>query len=151
MVGSLYQVLEQLFSRKSTNTFPVKYTPKSVTEALKGTITPPIAAPVGLRGKLTFEYDKCIGCGMCERVCPAAAIDLYPVIAGEKKSKRIVIYLSRCTFCSECVNICPKDAIGMTDDFMMADFDKYGDSHVVGVEKRRENELKEEDHESSES
>ncbi len=145
MVGSIYQVLEQLFSRKSTNTFPVKYTPKSIGAALKGDITGPVPMPHGFRGKLTFDYEKCIGCGMCEKVCPAAAVELYPVMAGEKKSKRIVIYLSRCTFCSECVTICPKNAIGMEENFMLADYDKYGDSHVVGAEERRQNELQEEE------
>ena len=145
MVGSIYQVLEQFFSRKSTNTFPVKYAPKSVTEALKGAITPPIPTTEGFRGKLTFDYEKCIGCAMCEKVCPAAAIELYPVMAKEKKSKRIVIHLARCTFCSECVHVCPKDAIGMTEEFMMADFDRNGDSMIIGSQERRDNELTEEE------
>jgi formate hydrogenlyase subunit 6/NADH:ubiquinone oxidoreductase subunit I len=81
---------------------------------------------------------------MCEKVCPALAIEMYPVMANERKSKRLVIYLSRCTYCSECAEVCPKEAIVMSQEFMTAAFDKYGDSLVMGIAERRIHEIHEE-------
>jgi len=145
MLGALFQVVEQLFSKKATNIFPTKYAPKSIVDLLEsGNIHGPVPVYEGYRGRLAFDYDKCVGCGLCERVCPANAIEFYPVNVNEKKSKRLVIYLSRCTYCSECVNICNKDALHMTPEFLTADFDKYGDSHIVGIEEKREFEVGEE-------
>ena len=142
MLAGVYRIIEQFFSEKSTNVFPSKYKPGSVSRFLeKGIIHGPITVPVDFRGRLHFDYGKCIGCGMCEKVCPARAIEMYPVIEKEKKTKRIVIFLSRCTFCSECVMVCPKDAITMSGDFMMADYEVYGDSMVVGSEERKKNEI----------
>ncbi len=142
MIGTVYKVIEQLFSKKATNPFPEKYIPESVIETLaKGNINPPIPSPEGLRGRLAYDYETCIGCGMCEKVCPANAIELYPVQAGEKKSKRIVMYLSRCTYCAECVDICPKNCISMEKFVFMAGYNKYGDDMIIGSTKRHENEI----------
>ncbi len=144
MLASLYKIIEQLCSKKVTNTFPTVYKPDSMTKVLqKGKIIPPIAVPKDFRGKLQFDYDKCIGCGMCEKVCPAKAIELYPVIEKEKKTKKIVMFLSRCTYCSECVVVCPRNAISMNEDFMLADYDKYSSDAVVGSGERKANEVKE--------
>lgn len=144
MFASLYKVIEQLFSKKVTNVFPTVYKPDSVAAVLKsGKINPPIAVPKDFRGRLQFDYDKCIGCGMCEKVCPAKAIELYPVIEKEKKTKKIVMFLSRCTYCSECVVVCPRNAISMSSDFMLADYDKFSSDAVVGSAERQANEIKE--------
>ena len=145
MFASVYKIVEQLFSRKSTNGFPTMYKPASVSKFLqKGQIHPPVTVPDDYRGKLLFDYDKCIGCAMCEKVCPAKAIELYPVIEKEKKTKKIVIFLSRCTYCSECVKVCPRDAITMNKEFMTADYDKYSCDAVIGCAERKANEIEEE-------
>lgn len=144
MLAGVYKFLEQLFSHKATNVFPGKRVPASISDLLgSGDIHPPIAVHNGFRGKLHYDYSSCIGCAMCEKVCPAKAIEMYPVVENEKKSKRIVIYLSRCTYCSECVNICPKNCLSMGNEFMLAGFEKYGPSMVVGSAERLEHETTE--------
>ncbi len=58
--------------------------------------------------KLTIT-GKCIGCGMCQRVCPVDCI------SGEKKEQRHIDY-NRCTHCGRCLSACPVDAITAGDN-----------------------------------
>lgn len=55
---------------------------------------------------LTYEIvgDKCVGCGVCAKLCPADAI------AGERKSSH-VIDPERCVRCGECYQACRFNAI----------------------------------------
>jgi formate hydrogenlyase subunit 6/NADH:ubiquinone oxidoreductase subunit I len=76
--------------------------------------------PPGLRGKLAYDMVKCIGCGLCERDCPAGAIKMI----GKGKTSEFEVYLDRCTFCSQCEYVCPVDAITMTTEFELAGFSK---------------------------
>jgi len=48
---------------------------------------------------------KCLGCGICETVCPAGAI-------AARKTARV--NAARCTGCGMCVNECPQRAITLT-------------------------------------
>ena len=144
MVSTLSKIIEQLFTKKVTNVFPAKHVPDSIVDFLaKGDITAPVPVPDHFRGTLAYDYENCIGCMMCVRICPAKAIEAYPVIAKEKKTKRVVFFLGRCTSCQECVNICPVHVISMEKTFMNANYDKYGDSQVIGIEERKINEIKE--------
>ncbi len=143
MLGMVYKVIEQIFSKKSTNCFPMKYIPNNTTQYLnQGIIHPPIVVKEGFRGRLEYDFQSCTGCGLCSKVCPANAIELYSAEINSKKTKRVVIYLTRCTFCKECVDICPRNSITMTKAFCMADYKKYGNSLVVGSEYRQQCEIK---------
>lgn len=118
------ELLRQLFKRPFTNKFPAKHIPKSVTDFLlkvkKGETKPnkPIAVPPGFRGKIAYNREKCTGCQLCTKVCPAAAVEFLP------KEKKIRYHLFRCTFCGQCVEICPVKALLFTDEFLLADYKK---------------------------
>ena len=118
------EVLKQLFRRPFTNLFPARRTPDSVNRLLrdvksgKAKLNPPVPTPEGFRGKIKYYKDKCIGCRLCTRVCPAKAV------VFKEKEKKISYHLFRCTFCGECVNICPTKALEFTDEFLLADYNK---------------------------
>lgn len=48
--------------------------------------------------------DKCVGCGMCRKVCPVACIDGPP-------RKLHKVDAERCIDCGACGRICPHDAV----------------------------------------
>jgi len=127
----LSQVFSQMFKKPFTNRFPAKYAPKNTTKFLeevgagRAEIIPPIEVPKGFRGKIQYDKDKCIGCKLCIKVCPSEAIEFV------EENKKIKIYLSRCTFCSQCNDICPVKCLSMSNEFLLADSDKYSKDLIV--------------------
>lgn len=61
----------------------------------------------GRFARLTKKVNKiaCVGCGLCEKACPSAAISL------EGEDKKAAINRSLCHQCTYCQQVCPREAI----------------------------------------
>jgi ferredoxin len=124
-------VLRQLVKKPATNFFPAKNLPPSITGFLeavaggKAAIIPPVQIPPKFRGKIVYDRDTCIGCKMCNRVCPANAIEFLP------DTKRVRIWITQCIFCGQCTDACPKDCLHMSDEFLLATEDRFAESQIV--------------------
>ena len=70
-------------------------------------------APERLRGQLVFDPDKCTGCKICVRDCPANALELFVI---DKAARRFVLrfHSDRCTFCAQCVFSCNFDSLSLS-------------------------------------
>ena len=80
------------------------------------------------RGRIHFEFDKCIACEVCVRVCP---INL-PVVdwdfnkaAKKKELKHYSIDFGVCIFCGNCVEYCPTNCLSMTEEYELAAYDRH--------------------------
>ncbi len=80
------------------------------------------------RGRIHFEFDKCISCEVCVRVCP---INL-PVVDWEfnkevkkKQLKHYSIDFGVCIFCGNCVEYCPTNCLSMTEEYELAAYDRH--------------------------
>jgi len=58
-----------------------------------------------------IDKDKCIGCGMCSRACPADAIAKTDYTAPGKKKPALAIDTQKCVKCGACIATCKFGAI----------------------------------------
>jgi NADH-quinone oxidoreductase subunit I len=87
--------------------------------------------PDRYRGLLALVYEKdtgeeaCIGCRLCEFVCPPGVIKV-ELQKGEQRNyaKTFSLELYACEFCELCVQVCPTDAIVMTRSFDLPTADR---------------------------
>jgi ferredoxin len=76
----------------------------------------PRTYPDRFRGVLALTYDpatgeeNCIGCRLCEYVCPPQVIKV-EMLKAEKRNfaKTFTLELYACEFCELCVQVCPTD------------------------------------------
>ena len=118
----------------------VRAVARAMGETLKNLFRKPITVhypekprtyPDRYRGLLALTYDKetgeenCIGCRLCEYVCPPAVIKV-EMLKSEKRNfaKSFSLELYACEFCELCVQVCPTDAIVMVKSFDLATTDR---------------------------
>ncbi len=95
-----------LFRRKFTIRYPEEKTP----------ISPRFRGLHALRRYPNGE-ERCIGCKLCEAVCPALAITIDTELRedGTRRTTRYDIDLFKCIYCGFCEESCPVDSIVETD------------------------------------
>lgn len=54
--------------------------------------------------QVMFLASNCIGCGLCERVCPAGAV-------VREEAKKVRILPEKCTHCGACARVCVAEAL----------------------------------------
>ena len=91
----------------------------------------PRTYPDRYRGLLALTYDKetgeenCIGCRLCEFICPPAVIKVEMLKTEQRNyAKNFTLELYACEFCELCVQVCPTDAIVMMKSFDLATADR---------------------------
>ena len=97
------EAISQLFSKSSCAMYPA---------------VPSEAAP-HYRGRIVYHPDRCIACGMCERVCAGGAISRTIEKTEEGDKVTMSFNLGSCTFCSHCADFCSRNAIELTGDYHM--------------------------------
>jgi NADH-quinone oxidoreductase chain I len=105
------KLLQNMFSKPMTVRFPHESIP----------------IPDRYRGEHTYDIEKCIGCGLCSKICPNRAIEMVEV-SKELKDKYPKTYpkidLGKCCFCGLCEDICPKDSLHLTKNVFLSTFDQ---------------------------
>ncbi len=99
---------KRLATKKFTVRYPEEKTPQS----------PRFRGLHALRRYPNGE-ERCIGCKLCEAVCPALAItiDTDEREDGSRRTTRYDIDLFKCIYCGFCEEACPVDAIVETRVF----------------------------------
>nr|YP_010889804.1 NADH-plastoquinone oxidoreductase subunit I [Pyrrosia adnascens]YP_010889891.1 NADH-plastoquinone oxidoreductase subunit I [Pyrrosia hastata]WJJ69652.1 NADH-plastoquinone oxidoreductase subunit I [Pyrrosia adnascens]WJJ69739.1 NADH-plastoquinone oxidoreductase subunit I [Pyrrosia hastata] len=80
------------------------------------------------RGRIHFEFDKCIACEVCVRVCPINLPVVDWILMKDMKKKRLRSYsidFGVCIFCGNCVEYCPTNCLSMTEEYELSSYDRH--------------------------
>ncbi len=70
--------------------------------------------------RIFLSLDDCVGCTLCEQVCPNKSIAMTSLNRANPRNKRKIypdVNFGTCTICRNCEEICPTDAIYLTHVF----------------------------------
>ena len=101
-LGAYVLAQKYFFRKKATLNYPYE----------KGKLSPRFRGEHALRRYPSGE-ERCIGCKLCEAVCPAQAITIEtePREDGTRRTTRYDIDMVKCIYCNLCEESCPVDAI----------------------------------------
>ena len=103
LFSGLKTALGAFFSPKVTIHYPLESAP----------LSPRYRAIHKLQRLLESENERCIGCGLCEKICTSNCIRII-TDKGEDGRKKILNYsinFGRCIYCGLCAEVCPELAI----------------------------------------
>ncbi|RLI36180.1 hypothetical protein DRO66_06100 [Candidatus Bathyarchaeota archaeon] len=66
------------------------------------------------RHVLTLDANQCVGCGICEAICPKESPKLSSPVTQDGRllqKPQVDFEADKCIFCGECVDLCPTNAI----------------------------------------
>lgn len=109
LLKGLGLTLKEFVSTPATIHYPAQVIPFS----------PRYRAVHSLQRLLESGNERCIGCGLCEKICTSNCIRII-THRGEDNRKKIDSYsinLGRCIFCGLCAEVCPELAIVMGQRF----------------------------------
>jgi len=105
---------------------------KPVTEKLA-----PRKASERYRGFHLNDWEKCVGCSTCQKVCDNAAITMVRVpglpndpVKGVRDLRPAIDY-GRCCWCALCVDLCPTGSISLSQEYVHTCIDPELDSYFV--------------------
>ena len=106
LLSGLRVTLSNLFKRKTTIQYPEEKTP----------LSPRFRGLHALRRYPNGE-ERCIGCKLCEAVCPALAITIETEEREDntRRTTRYEIDMTKCIYCGFCEESCPVDSIVETN------------------------------------
>ena len=124
MIKKFYKIFKSLFLLEILKGLSVtgkKLFTKPITVQYPEEKTPQSARFRGLHALRRYPNgeERCIGCKLCEAVCPALAITIDTEMRkdGTRRTTKYDIDLFKCIFCGFCEEACPVDAIVETRIF----------------------------------
>ena len=89
------------------------------------------------RGFHVNDWEKCIGCSTCQKVCDNAAITMVQVpglpedpVKGVRNLRPAIDY-GRCCWCALCVDLCPTASISLSREYVHTCTDDQVDSYFI--------------------
>jgi glutamate synthase (NADPH) small chain len=89
------------------------------------------------RGFHLNDWEKCVGCSTCQKVCDNAAITMVQVpslpndpVRGVRNLRPAIDY-GRCCWCALCVDLCPTGSISLSQEYVHTCTDPQLDSYFV--------------------
>ena len=103
LFAGLKKALGVFFAPKVTIPYPIEVIP----------LSPRYRAIHKLQRLLESDNERCIGCGLCEKICTSNCIRII-TDRGDDGRKKILSYsinFGRCIYCGLCAEVCPELAI----------------------------------------
>ncbi len=105
---------------------------KPVTEALE-----PRPASPAYRGFHLNDWEECVGCASCQKICDNAAISMIEIpglpndpVKGIRNHRPAIDY-GRCCWCALCVDICPSSSLSLSREYVHTCDQEHIDSYFI--------------------